>query len=319
MTPFRKMVVPPPMAAFAIQLPTFAQQVCFSLAPNTNNFAVILADQRVAIYEYRSDDVQDDTVRIQAAGGTGFSVQTEMPKCCAIYSICTSDGTIVQTQLFHFLWISSSMMVCISQEKHIAFLHQLEITESGIFVKSSLTLEKSVIGMCHDHNIGRTVVQLKDGGLLTYDPDSQTVVPMMNNSGKEITFPQPCVQIELCKLDGEEVVLGLTERYRLYGNDSELTNSCTSFALHADFLVLTTHAHICQCVSLDKSLAEIVCIVNSQVQEFDKTMRRVERGSRIVTLVRDDTNLILQMPRGNLESIHPRSLVLDTVRHHLNR
>ncbi|KAF3838893.1 hypothetical protein F7725_010661 [Dissostichus mawsoni] len=36
--------------------------------------------------------------------------------------------------------------------------------------------------------------------------------------------------------------------------------------------------------------------------ENDETLRRVERGSRIVTVVPHDTRVILQMPRGNLET-----------------
>lgn len=52
---------------------------------------------------------------------------------------------------------------------------------------------------------------------------------------------------------------------------------------------------------------------------FDEHVRRVERGSKIVTIIPNSTSLILQMPRGNLETIYPRALVLTTVRHHLNK
>lgn len=47
--------------------------------------------------------------------------------------------------------------------------------------------------------------------------------------------------------------------------------------------------------------------------------RAVERGSKIVTVVPSTTNLILQMPRGNLETICPRPLVLRIVRQDLDR
>ena len=50
----------------------------------------------------------------------------------------------------------------------------------------------------------------------------------------------------------------------------------------------------------------------------DENIRRVERGSRIVTVVPHDTRLVLQMPRGNLETISPRALVLSCVRRHLD-
>ena len=42
--------------------------------------------------------------------------------------------------------------------------------------------------------------------------------------------------------------------------------------------------------------------------------RRVERGSRIVTVVPSSMSLVLQMPRGNLETINPCPLVMKVVR-----
>ena len=47
--------------------------------------------------------------------------------------------------------------------------------------------------------------------------------------------------------------------------------------------------------------------------------RRVERGSRIVTAVPSAMALVLQMPRGNLETICPRPMVLEVVRDQLDR
>ena len=52
---------------------------------------------------------------------------------------------------------------------------------------------------------------------------------------------------------------------------------------------------------------------------FDESLRRVERGSKIVTVVPCDTKVVLQMPRGNLETIHPRALVLSCVRKALDK
>jgi len=57
----------------------------------------------------------------------------------------------------------------------------------------------------------------------------------------------------------------------------------------------------------------------SKAHVFDETIRRIERGSRIVSAVSEDTKLILQMPRGNLELIHPRALILSVIRKNLDR
>lgn len=51
----------------------------------------------------------------------------------------------------------------------------------------------------------------------------------------------------------------------------------------------------------------------------DESLRRVERGSRIITSIPNDYRVILQMPRGNLETICPRALVLARVRYCLDK
>ena len=47
--------------------------------------------------------------------------------------------------------------------------------------------------------------------------------------------------------------------------------------------------------------------------------RRLERGSRLVCVLDSESRVVLQMPRGNLEVVHPRPLVLSAVRNHLDR
>lgn len=52
--------------------------------------------------------------------------------------------------------------------------------------------------------------------------------------------------------------------------------------------------------------------------EKEGLKRTVERGSKIVTVVESSTCLVLQMPRGNLEMVYPRPLVLMIVRQDLD-
>jgi elongator complex protein 1 len=49
------------------------------------------------------------------------------------------------------------------------------------------------------------------------------------------------------------------------------------------------------------------------------TVRKVERGSRIVVAVPSTMSLVLQMPRGNLETINPRPLVMEVVTNDLKK
>ena len=54
--------------------------------------------------------------------------------------------------------------------------------------------------------------------------------------------------------------------------------------------------------------------VPADIPESDERCRNIERGARIVTVCPSTSALILQMPRGNLETIYPRALVLAEIR-----
>lgn len=83
-----------------------------------------------------------------------------------------------------------------------------------------------------------------------------------------------------------------------------LTNNALSYTLTPDFLIGTTSAH--KAVFLDLHSK------NNVMEEIEE--RRVERGSRVVVACPRAMRLILQMPRGNLETIAPRPLVLQNVK-----
>jgi elongator complex protein 1 len=48
--------------------------------------------------------------------------------------------------------------------------------------------------------------------------------------------------------------------------------------------------------------------------EKDERCRSIERGARLITVMPSSYSLVLQMPRGNLETIYPRALVLASIR-----
>ena len=50
MTPMKHMIVPPPMSAYQLELPAPANHVIFS--PHTDDLAVVLMDNRIALYKF---------------------------------------------------------------------------------------------------------------------------------------------------------------------------------------------------------------------------------------------------------------------------
>jgi elongator complex protein 1 len=112
-----------------------------------------------------------------------------------------------------------------------------------------------------------------------------------------------------------QIYVGLAQTGKLHvsnlsGATYQLATNANSFTVASGYIVYTTTSHEAHFVS-----AEILAqSLTSESKMLETEKRRVERGSRIVTAVPSNMSLVLQMPRGNLETINPRPLVMEGVR-----
>ncbi|XP_060570172.1 putative elongator complex protein 1 [Ruditapes philippinarum] len=323
MTPMRHMVVPPPMSAYELQLPGSVNQVVFAPPPLSNNIAVILVDNRVAIFKFTETGKSGSEVKVNAAGGNGFKRCCTFPSLQGIYSIKgLGEDCGYPLATSHFTWISEDIIlfttVATSGSPH-SIIHKAQIDNEKITVIGSSAVESRIFNTAYDSCSKCLAVQLIDGTVLKYTPEDEMLLPWETTDGIEVQFPSHCSQMALCHIGGETCVLGLTQRYRFNVNNIEVASNCTSFSVHDEFLLLTTLSHTCRCITLHTKVKDLPTLSDGKAHPFDESVRRVERGSQIVISVADDTKLILQMPRGNLETIHPRALVLTAVRKHLDR
>ncbi|GJN92512.1 hypothetical protein Rhopal_005542-T1 [Rhodotorula paludigena] len=124
-------------------------------------------------------------------------------------------------------------------------------------------------------------------------------------------------------------MVGLSSSGRLYASSRLLATDASSYALTPDFLIYTTFSHEAKFLPLTSLAASSSNFDAYHSESFARRAgadeagggsikRAVERGSRIVAVVPSKTTLVLQMPRGNLETICPRPLVLQVVRSHLD-
>ncbi|KAJ3197353.1 hypothetical protein HK101_004229 [Irineochytrium annulatum] len=67
-------------------------------------------------------------------------------------------------------------------------------------------------------------------------------------------------------------------------------------------------------VFVQTSSGEIVEDVDELLTKGSMAERRIERGARLITVVPNDTKMVLQMPRGNLETVRPRPLVTSVIK-----
>lgn len=114
----------------------------------------------------------------------------------------------------------------------------------------------------------------------------------------------------------------------LYANGRILINNCTSFLLTQSHIILTTTNHLLKFIHLQTHAGKSKIslsrpsthghLVDLELPpdepETDERCRSIERGARLVTVMPSTYSLVLHMPRGNLETIYPRALVLASIR-----
>uniref|UniRef100_A0A7N8X2E4 Elongator complex protein 1 n=1 Tax=Mastacembelus armatus TaxID=205130 RepID=A0A7N8X2E4_9TELE len=301
-TTFRQRVVPPPMCSFELQLKSPVNQVTFLCRPHgTNQLAALTADGQISVYS-------QGWVCSKIKWLLSFPAECEDIRPRTFILIDCTINSFVGSGL---LPTSSTLLM----------LHPAEDASDTLTVrsaKSEIEVDGVVVSMVQCCATGTVALQLGDGQIrrLLWEP---SVEKWCDSSGCRINFPVPCVQMALCSISGEEHLLGLTDRSHLYAGDAELASNVSSFAVCNDFLLVTTHSHACRCLHLSSlSVKGLQVALASDGGQNDESLRRVERGSRIVTVVPQDTRVILQMPRGNLETVHHRALVLAQLRQWLD-
>ncbi|KAM3939198.1 elongator complex protein 1 [Leptodactylus fuscus] len=319
-TSFGQSVVPPPMCTFHMQFPRVVNDVAFHTDPNkSSDFAVLDADNTLYICRYGIDAVKDSNVK--AVPGNGYKLNTTMPILQNEFRVQVPSCHVYPLYVCHLTWVQDDTFLVVIQGENSSqsTVCHMKITTDGqnVDVRPSISLNGRIIGVSYSPKSKMCALQTSNGEIWKYlwEPSSPVLEPWKDALGQVIKFQHPCIQIAITEIDGEEVVLGITDRSRLFINNLVVATNITSFAIYDNFLLLTTHSHTCRSVSLiNTSLKALVELLNSTSNANDETVRKVERGSRIVTVVPQDTKVILQMPRGNLETIHHRALVLAQIR-----
>ncbi|KAF5903355.1 elongator complex protein 1 [Clarias magur] len=316
-TTFRQCVVPPPMCSYELHFPAPVNLVTFRAQHlSTNELAALTADGYLHIAGRDAMDASEPD-----KDASGFKVVSKPLVLQKKYSVAVANGVLTLRLL---LWLREDVFVAIACGDELNQSRLLVLTPSDtqssasrLDIRSAVKVDGHVISLCHSSKSDTLALQLEDGQIrrVKWDSAEITVAEWKDSLQSSVNFPQPCVQTALCTINGEEHVVGLTERFHLYIGNSAVASNISSFVVYDEFLLLTTHSHTCRCFRLTTtSVKDVQVALSSEAGQNDESVRRVERGSRIVTVVPQDTRLILQMPRGNLETIHHRALVLAQVR-----
>ncbi|CAO1600903.1 Putative elongator complex protein 1 [Xanthoria calcicola] len=145
----------------------------------------------------------------------------------------------------------------------------------------------------------------EDGTLGQHQPETS-----LENSGSE----RP-LSFEILSPSTEPRDFRLGENGSLLLKGRLLATGCTSFLVTPSHLIFTTSKHLLKFVHLATNQEALE--VPPDTPESDERCRSIERGAKLVTAMPSIFAVVLQMPRGNLETIYPRALVLAGLRQNI--
>lgn len=280
LTNFKSQLVPPPMCSLEVELEKSVNHVGFLKIPNkdfdSNCFFTMDFGNRIKLYR----------CILEVAINGRRLVSTEIAK----------EFQMGGEMFIHPIWISHEHFVIV---KHSAIF--LCSVDSGEII-DEVFLEESIGSLVTSTKENHLVAQLIDGSLIELNIENNEL--KMSNVVLE-KLPEFCEKIIATTSKHEPAIYALKNlKKKLYLNSKELATEVTSLTITTDndYLIFTTIAEL--------KFVEIEGRSPLQIVET----RRIERGSKIVSLIKDKSQIIFELPRGNLETISPRILSFKIVR-----
>ncbi|KAG9120672.1 hypothetical protein FRC07_003758, partial [Ceratobasidium sp. 392] len=303
-TPFKLQNVPPPMSSFKINLSTIENAprrpppVHLALSPNSHLLGLLFPDQEIQVWNLN--------LRIGPKG------KIAEPKL-----ILSGPNSITKVVRPRQLALSDTSITVLGSDKGNDKEDSIQIIPLNWFFEPSDVTKSAPLS-------GRLV-----GPSHFQDPQGQIYSLGVLEFENRTTLSRFCAHAQVISTPQGELVVGLDSGGKLISsailpqNKStpsnnthiELAHNVNSFATTSDFLVFTTTAH-------EIKFAPITDLFAAEIGDKERSewgVRRVERGSRIVCVVPANASVVLQLPRGNLETINPRPLVLASVKADVER
>jgi elongator complex protein 1 len=234
LTPFKKHNIPPPMSHIQTKHAAPVIHVAFSPSDASDDIAVLLANHTI---EFRSSiaSMQKDVITKE------------------ILDISTISTTIRQ-----ILWIHSKELLLVGYHSTMGSDQVSIITFDGDSISNiepiDIPGQEKVMRLFQDLNHKITAIETITGKIFEIskiEGDWYCIA--------KITFPTPCPWVAFCQVGTEPCWIGLSERNKLYINDSVLLSNCTSFTLSNEFLIASTLEHVARFLSLSLPLDGTSC------------------------------------------------------------
>jgi elongator complex protein 1 len=296
LTPFRSAQVPPPYAHYELETAGNVTDVAFSA---DSKLIAVLYQTGFSIYSWRIGGKISDEPKL--VGSIPFSDAETSSTTANLHIAFDENGNLVVLRY--------NEQIGESAVESFAF-----DAETGTVVNVGLPITSALADTRILSNIvaeGRThaMLQNADGGLY---------VLKQNEAEFESKLPAFVPWFEVSQTENGRIAFSQSTNGVLRANDKVLAKNCTSFLLTPAHLIFTTTTHMLKFVHLASANGSPLDVDSLEVPnddpEKDERCRAVERGAKVVTAMPSSLSLVLQMPRGNLETIWPRAMVLAGIR-----
>lgn len=283
LTNFRGAVIPPPMCGITLNHSSAINHTGFiryssDSSSSSNRFFIVDATNTLSTFECRFG--QNSERNINLLEGT---------KLTQTYKIAHDENVPLLNQ--HWIWLNDSLIVFCHTKDNSTVISLAELSEEKLNIINELQVNGLVGNVVASNYSLKLVYQLLCGKFESIEIlDSK-----FQKSQFLFDLNSFCERIDCIIVNGEAKVIALKNQQNLYVDGDKVASDVTSFLLTEQFILFTTLDRL-KFIRLDGKE-----VINE---------RRIERGSKLVTSVPRDSHTILQMPRGNLETIQPRVLSL---------
>ncbi|KAL2852834.1 IKI3 family-domain-containing protein [Aspergillus pseudoustus] len=296
LTPLRLSGVPPPMAHNELALDSNAIDVAFS---KTGTRIAVLMNDRFAVFLW---SLKSRPVPIPILESSYPLSDEEGRRPRQIAFINDNEVFVLRNRGPNNTCIERTTL----KTRETEVVYEAEVSEQLVSIFTSLDHEALWFS-----NVSRPGESVSYSHIIMPSPNEILVTPWTQSPATD-TYWAKSVRIS----DDETVLISLARTGGLYANKTLLAKNCTSFLLTPSHVIFTTSLHLLKFVHICR--AEDM-EVPPDTPETDERCRSIERGSRLVTVMPSTFAVILQAPRGNIETIYPRALVLAGIRSFIDR
>lgn len=282
LTNFRSFVIPPPMSSFKLTLDK----------SDKVNAVGFLYDNGDAGRDTNQMFLVTDTNKLRVYKCAFVSLNNQVTQKIKDLELMWEVSLPESMVTYNWHMIKEDTLVCSTENK----IHL--VNSSG--VTDSLDLESQVVHNIQIIDSKNILVGLIDGSrVCQIELDIISCKFTATGPVDLFTLPVPCERHEIVTIANKTQIYSLNPSEMLYRDGEIFISDITSMHRIGMYLAVTT--------------VDELKFINLLDNKMPTSERKIERGGLLVTIVPNDSRTVLQLPRGNLETIKPRTLSVAIV------